>query len=158
MRSKTKSLYRLIGAFRVSFNRLKGMAEELHRDLGVNVSMRGVMESLADEGAKTVPSIAREKGVSRQHIQVNVDALLNDGMVEARDNPAHQRSPLITLTEKGKQIFAEARRREAEVLKSLAHGLEPKALSDAAIVLETLNDRLIEHERKRSDDDNDNDA
>ena len=147
----------MIAAVRISFNRLKGIAEELHRDLGVSVSMRGVMESLADEHAKTVPAIAREKGVSRQHIQVNVDALLNVGMVEARDNAAHRRSPLIALTERGRQVFAEIRRREASILESLVEGLEPKTVGDAATVLELLNERLAQHERKRDDDD-DNDA
>jgi len=155
MSSTAARLYKLIAALRISFNRLKGVAEELHRDLGINVSMRGVLESLAGEVAKTVPVIAREKGVSRQHIQVNVDALLQEGMVETRDNVAHQRSPLIALTTKGKRVFAEIRRREAAILESLAEGFAPTSLDDAARVLESLNARLIQRERKRYDDDED---
>lgn len=145
-------LLRLIDALRVSFNRLKGLTESLHRDLGVNASMRGVMQSLADGGPKTVPAIAREKGVSRQHIQVNVDALLGAGLVEASGNAAHRRSPFISLTQTGKQIFAEARRREATVLESLAGDFAPAPLDNAASVLEALNSKLAEREGKRDDD------
>ncbi len=152
MSSEAQRLSRLIDVLRVSFNRLKGLTESLHRDLGINASMRGVMQSLADGGAKTVPAIAREKGVSRQHIQVNVDALLRAGMVEGSGNAAHRRSPLIALTQTGNQIFAEARRRESTILDSLAGGFAPAALDDAASVLEALNRELAAREGKRDDD------
>jgi DNA-binding MarR family transcriptional regulator len=145
-------LYRLIVAIRIAFNRLKGVSDELNRDLGINVSARGVLESLANGSLeKSVPLIAREKGVSRQHIQLIVDALLDRSLVKVVDNPAHKRSPLIVLTAEGAQIFAEIRRREADMLEILAKGLDRAALAGAAAALEALNTRLTSLERSEDD-------
>ena len=145
-RSSAQALYRLIVAVRIASNRLKGASDALHRDLDVNVSLRGVLESLADaavQGAsKTVPAIARDKGVSRQHIQLVVDSGLRRGLVEVVDNPAHKRSPVIVLSPKGAKIFDEIRRREKTILESLAQGLDPDAMDAAAALLATLNGRL----------------
>ena len=47
MTPKEMELMALIGQVRTCFNRLKALAEELHEDLGVNPSMRAVMETLA---------------------------------------------------------------------------------------------------------------
>ena len=70
------------------------------------------MESLADAGEQTVPQIARAKGVSRQHIQVNVDTLTKAALVALRDNPGHKRSPFVTMTKLGQSAFKVMRRRE----------------------------------------------
>jgi len=153
VKSEVDKLYRLIVAVRLAFNRLKSIAEELHRDLGITVAMRGILEALSDDGAQTVPAIARKKGVSRQHIQVNVDALLAAGLVELQDNATHRRSPLVLLTAKGRKTFLEVRRREAGILADLAGGLGARALEDAARVLEALNARLTQREEKDDEDD-----
>lgn len=155
-RAEAQSLYRLIVAVRIAFNRLKGAADALHGDLNVNVSMRGVLEALADGAAhgasKTVPAIARDKGVSRQHIQLIVDAAVERGFVEAVDNPAHKRSPVIVLRRKGAKIFAEIRRREAAILETLAEGLNVEAIDRAASLLATLNSRLTALEGDQDDE------
>ena len=45
---------------------LKALGDDLHADLGVTTSMRGVMTSLATLGPRTVPDLARERPVSRR--------------------------------------------------------------------------------------------
>ena len=145
-------LYELSRALRTSFNLLKGLAEEMHRDLGINASMRAVMEAIAVGGERPVPEIAREKGVSRQHIQVNVDALLGAGLAELWENPAHKRSPLVALTRKGRKTFKKVRRREAKTLERLAAQLPPDAIETAAELLGDLNDLLMQRRSKGNGD------
>ena len=141
MKPKARQLYAVIRQVRTCFNLLKGLSDEMNRDLGVNASMRAVMEALSTEG-RTVPDIARARSVSRQHIQVNMDALLEKGLVESRANPAHKRSPLYSLTDRGEEIFAEIRGREAAVLEQLADGLLGRTLEAANAALDALNARL----------------
>ncbi|UCH74587.1 MAG: MarR family transcriptional regulator [Rhodospirillales bacterium] len=145
MKPKARQLYAVIRQVRTCFNRLKSLSDEMNRDLEVNASMRAVMEALSAEG-RTVPDIARARSVSRQHIQVNMDALLAKGLVESRANPAHKRSPLYLLTDGGEAIFAEIRRREVEVLEQLADGLLGRTLEAADAALDALNARLAAFE------------
>lgn len=139
------SLNWLIVNVRLCFHRLKAVADELHADLEITASMRGVLESLDDGGDWTVPRIARTKGVSRQHIQVTVDTLRTASLVEERSNPAHRRSPLIVATARGRAAFSEMRRREKEILERLAADLSPAGIAATRETLAALNDLLDDH-------------
>lgn len=63
--------------------------------------------SVVSEQAVTVPAIARRLGLARQSVQRVVDDLVEGGLVLLRPNPAHQRSPLVMLTDTGRQAVAE---------------------------------------------------
>lgn len=152
MTPEAENLYALIRSVRTCFNRLKALVDEMHRDLGANTSMRAVMEAIVDDGEQTVPEIARRKGVSRQHIQVNVDALLEAGLVTQRDNPAHKRSPLIDLTSEGRRTFKKIQRREAKLLENLAADLPPDAVNTATETLTALNNVLNQLQPKGNED------
>ena len=106
MAEQQKELTALIREIRTAFNRLKSVAEELHADLDINPSMRAVLQALILNAPQTVPDIAKAKGVSRQHVQKNMNALLEKGLVHAQDNPDHKRSVLYVPTPSGNDIFA----------------------------------------------------
>ena len=135
------------------FQRLRAAGEALHGDLGINASLRAVMESLYEHGDQTVPQIARAKSVSRQHIQVIVDALASLRHVAILANPAHKRSPLISLTGQGRRTFEQMRRREADLLAALAADLETEDVDAALRALAALADALASRTEKESDHD-----
>lgn len=137
-----ETLEALLGEVRGCFNRLKGLAEELHADLEVSAPERAVLEALARGSALTVPEIAARRGVSRQHVQVIMNALIDRALVTSLANPAHKRSPHFALSDGGARLFAAMRAREAAVLEQLADGLETAAVRDAGQVLARLNARL----------------
>lgn len=146
--SKADKLYGVIRQIRLGFNQLKALGDALHQDLGITASMRAVMESLAEDGEQTVPQIARRKSVSRQHIQVNVDALLKVSIVVLRNNPAHRRSPVVAMTKQGQSAFKEMRRREKGILNSLAKEFAVNELEQTLNVLARLNDTLMRTREK----------
>lgn len=142
MTPKENALVSVIREIRTSFNQLKTLADRLHEDLGVNPSMRAVMESLAAGGPQPVPGIAREKGVSRQHVQTIMNSLQAAGLVVSADNPAHKRSPHFDLTPAGREIFAVIEGREAEPLRRIASSMTTKTLVHASEALHLLNRRI----------------
>jgi DNA-binding MarR family transcriptional regulator len=101
---------------RLHFHALVRLAGALHGDLKVTAPMRAVLEYLQAQGPTPVPRIARSRGVSRQHIQTIVNDLLDEGLVELRDNPAHRRSCLIALTDGGGATIAGIRDTERTML------------------------------------------
>lgn len=60
--------------------------------------------ALAEQN-QTAPQIAELMGVSRQGAQKQLNLLIEDGLVEKLQNPAHQRSPHYRLTEIGQSLF-----------------------------------------------------
>jgi DNA-binding MarR family transcriptional regulator len=119
MKKSADDLIQLTRLVRLCFQRLKTLGDELHADLGLNSSLRAILEAASEVGNRTVPQIASAKSVSRQHIQKHVDMLIDSGHIAVRANPAHKRSPFIVLTSKGAKAFSEMKRREGEIVSTL---------------------------------------
>jgi DNA-binding MarR family transcriptional regulator len=144
------SLESLFNETRLLFNTLKLWAEGVHPDSEITLSMRAVLELLLLEGAAPVPAMARARNVSRQHIQQQVDALVDKGLVERRGNPAHRRSPLIALSDKGRARIQTMRGEELDALARLQSGVSDDAVSEAAQVLAAWREALVEDAARRT--------
>jgi DNA-binding MarR family transcriptional regulator len=132
----TQPLQQAIQAVRRLFHALSGAAGRAQADLGITASMRAVLDALYEGGPRTVPRIARGQGVSRQHVQVVVNALLAQGLVECVDNPDHLRSPLLRLSAAGTKACEAVRRREGRLLTEVARRIPG---GDLKVTLKTLN-------------------
>jgi DNA-binding MarR family transcriptional regulator len=135
---------------RLLFHALKHWAETLHDGLDLTVPMRGVLELLLLHGSETVPGMARARGASRQHVQQQVDALLARNLVERRENPAHKRSSLIGLTDKGRALIQNMRAEELDVLSRLQAGVSDASVRDATQVLSSWRSALRQDAERRA--------
>jgi DNA-binding MarR family transcriptional regulator len=101
-----------------------------------------VLDLLERQGTLTVPQIARERCTSRQNIQILVDRLEAVGRVELASNPAHKRSALVHLTEKGKQLLEKLGLNQKQVLAQIASNLSEVEVSSTVEVLRRIQDLL----------------
>lgn len=137
-RGNITALVTIVSLVPLLFHRLRAIGDSLHAEHGVTTPMRGVMQSLFDDGPQTVPRMAAARPVSRQHIQVQVDALAERGLVEVVPNPAHKKSSHITLTASGRTLFETMRKKEIEILASLAGELSSGELTTTQHTLAKL--------------------
>jgi DNA-binding MarR family transcriptional regulator len=120
----------LLGEVGTLANRLKMTARAMHAQDNLPLGGKAILQNLARFGRQTVPQIARGRSSSRQNIQVLVNRLESGGWVELGENPAHKRSDLIQLTERGEDLLAAANEREAAFLAGLlTHTKEAEVLS-----------------------------
>jgi DNA-binding MarR family transcriptional regulator len=148
MTNGTKELADVMAVIRKCFNQMKALSDELHEPLGVTSSMRSVLEYLSAHGSDTVPRIARQKGVTRQHIQTIMNVLLEQELVESVENPAHKRSTLFRLTSGGEAAYAEVAAAEQAPLKRMLANLENVPINEAWQALEAFSEQLdLEFER-----------
>jgi len=123
---------------------VRALDDQLAGDLGVTAAMRGVMGAIAAAEPRSVPDLARERPVSRQHMQSLVNELLAAGLAETHRNPSHRRSPLIALTEEGRRRLKLIQTREAGTLAKTA-----PAVSHAELAAATRLFDLLERDLKR---------
>lgn len=142
MTQKQQEMTALIREIRTAFNRLKAIAEALHADLEVNPSMRAVLQALVSKAPQTVPEIAKERGVSRQHVQKVMNVLLENGLVRAEDNPDHKRSDFYLPTPRGAGVFSEIQARELEPMSKLADALPEREIIAATQLLAQMNEMI----------------
>jgi DNA-binding MarR family transcriptional regulator len=105
----------------------------------------------------TVPQIARRMGLTRQAVQATVNRLRRDALVGTGENLDHRRSPLIRLTELGRQKYAALDQRQIRWINELSAGLKISDLTTTARLLRELSDSLETTappaERRNGDDD-----
>jgi len=83
--------------------------DQLVAPLGLTSARWQMLGAIALAGTPlTAPQIAEAMGVTRQGAQKQLNRLLEQGLVEARPNPAHRRSPLYVLTPQGLALYRQA--------------------------------------------------
>lgn len=131
-------IYDLIVEIRGAFNDLKALSDHMNADLDITAAARAVMEFLYTNGPNTVPRIAAQKNVSRQHVQLLADALVEKSLAHYVDNPQHKRSKLVELTQDGHQMFDQIATREAKGLQALETRFQAEDVALATKTLRTL--------------------
>jgi DNA-binding MarR family transcriptional regulator len=134
--------YEITWLIRRVFRGMATLADQYLEDSGLSAADRAVMEFLYPREQLSVPDIARRYRVSRQHVQVTVNRLVERGLLRSMENPKHKRSRLIRLSELGRECFAEIRRHEAAVIDRLFADIPPEALSKTRRTLRSLCERL----------------
>ena len=93
-------------------------------------------------GHITVPGIAEMMGMTRQGAQKQVNKLEEDGFIEKRPNPRHQRSPFYVLTPQGTESYARISALHTGWANALAGGLNAPELRAALDLLHRFDQRL----------------
>jgi len=130
--------YKTTWLIRRLFRALAEKADSHLQDARITAADRAVMEFLYPDSALTVPDIARRYQVSRQHVQVTANRLLEEGLLSSSDNPQHKRSPLLRLSDLGSNTFEEIRRNENELIEELFSNIEIADVATTKRTLETL--------------------
>lgn len=130
--------YKVTWLVRRLFRAMAESADTYLNDTGLTAADRAVMEFLYPDTELTVPDIARRYQVSRQHVQVTVNRLLDQELVINVENPRHKRSSLLRLTQNGREKFAAIRRHEGALLDEIFAGLNPEEVAATRRTLETL--------------------
>ncbi|OSC41523.1 hypothetical protein B8W66_08600 [Mycobacterium decipiens] len=94
--------------------------------------------SVVSEEALSVPRAARRLGVSRQNVQRVANALIGDGLAEMRTNPDHRTSPLLALTDSGRQTLEGITTRAQAANGALGADLPPADIAVARTLLRRL--------------------
>ena len=130
--------YQITWLTRRLFRAMADKADSYLKPLGVAAADRAVLEFLYPDQVLTVPEIAKRYNVSRQHVQVTVNPLLEAGLLGQRLNPAHKRSPHILLTAKGRRLFDRIRKQDQRAIEELFAGVPAKAQQQTRITLAKL--------------------
>ncbi len=108
---------------------------------GLSGAQGDILERIGQLAPATVPAVARSLGVSRQHVQVQVTALQQAGLIQALDNPAHKRSPLWRATEAGVWALRDRNEQHASTCPDDLP-IKRKAIKQLAAQLNALNTAL----------------
>jgi DNA-binding MarR family transcriptional regulator len=98
----------------------------------------GIMGMLR-EGSMTVSELARVSIVPKPQMTHLIDQLVASGTVERRPDSADRRVVNVALTDSGRQLLRDVKRKVEEDLKNRLAGLTSEDLAAMSTALETLN-------------------
>ena len=140
--TRTERAYEITWLIRRVFRAMAAEADRYLADSGLSAADRAVMEFLYPDVALSVPDIARRYKVTRQHVQVTVNGLIQRGLLSSIENPRHKRSRLIRLSGPGRDCFAEIRKNESVLVEQLFAGLSEADLKATQQTLYLLHEKL----------------
>jgi DNA-binding MarR family transcriptional regulator len=130
--------------FRVNGQLLEA-GDRLVKDLGLTSARWQMLGAIALSGAPcTAPRLAARMGMTRQGAQKQLDLLRAAGLVDARSNPGHLRSPLYVLTSKGASVYAATERVQRRWANELVRDISRQDLVATKRLLEALGRKLRE--------------
>jgi DNA-binding MarR family transcriptional regulator len=134
----------IVETFRLN-GALLSSGDSLVRDIDLTSARWQVLGPIAMERRPlSVAQIARRMGLSRQAVQRVANDLKVAGLTTYRTNPDHKRAKLVALTQPGETAFAKAAARQAEWVNALGKGLNPKAVTEAVRLMQTIRGRCSE--------------
>lgn len=117
--------------------------DRLVADLGLTSARWQILGAIvAAERPQPVAWLARDFGANRQNVQRIINDLEKAGLVAFETNPHHRRSPLVVLTERGKEAFTAAMRLQAPWVDELAAGLSLEEIRIFQRVVSALRKKL----------------
>jgi len=111
---------------------------------GLTVRMRAVLEILQRHGEQTVPDIAAKLEIKRQYVQVMCNETLASGFIAQRANPRHKRSPIMELTDDGRNLIDALISKELKLMQGLGANLSDEDVFTALKVLRAVTESLKE--------------
>jgi DNA-binding MarR family transcriptional regulator len=90
----------------------------------------------------TAPQVGEAMGVTRQGAQKQLNLLVEQGLVDSQPNPAHRRSPLYVLTQRGRELYQKADELWAARAAKLATLIPAAQARAAARTLESMLNQL----------------
>ena len=117
------------------------VAEELATPVGLTAAWWQVLGAVLP-GPLPVAGVAREMGITRQSVQRIADILVERGLAEYRDNPAHRRAKLLAVTEHGRAAVSRIGPAHAVTAMALATKLGRSAFAEALAALQALSAAL----------------
>lgn len=130
--------YRVIWLIRRLFRSLAQNSNKNLESLGLSAADRAVMEFLYPDEKLSVPEIAEKYHVTRQHVQVTVNPLLERGLLATKANPKHKKSVLIALTKAGRNLFKKVILNESGAIEKLFSDIPSSDIKTTAFALEVL--------------------
>ncbi|MDH4200549.1 MAG: hypothetical protein OEV66_09235 [Spirochaetia bacterium] len=130
------------------FHRLALTGESLHAQSPISIAQRAILESMYISGRQTIPSLAKNRSVSRQFIQKNVNGLTRKKFVKILENPEHKRSFYIELTDAGRELIGEFIKKENMVFQELAKHYSLIELENALSLLKRFDKHLQNYDGK----------
>lgn len=130
-----------VSKFALAVFRLNGLlmrnGERITRSLHQSSARWQILGRLGSS-PQSVAQMARDMGLARQSVQRVANALENAGLVAFKDLPHDQRTYLLELTQRGRDVLQEIYQRNGVWIQRVLQRVDPETVAEISSGLERL--------------------
>ena len=113
--------------------------DQLTEEYGITSARWKVLGAITlANSPQTVPQIARTMGLTRQAVQRLVDVMYEEELLEFQPNPEHKKAKLVSLTNKGVNIYSKLDKKQVKWARENSLNLTKKDLETTLSVLKKI--------------------
>lgn len=113
--------------------------DQLTEEYGITSARWKVLGAITlANSPQTVPQIARTMGLTRQAVQRLVDVMYEEKLLEFQPNPEHKKAKLVSLTNKGVNIYSKLDKKQVKWARENSLNLTKKDLETTLSVLKKI--------------------
>ncbi len=128
--------YILFGGSFILANKLQLVADKKVEGLSTKQwFLLRTLQDMPENPAPTITSLAEETDTTRQNVTKMLEALNRQGCVVLKNNPQDQRSRIVEMTERGRQLLDRMAANAKGFFKELFAGVDEKESRAAAGVI-----------------------
>ncbi|HEX8803893.1 MAG TPA: MarR family winged helix-turn-helix transcriptional regulator, partial [Acidimicrobiales bacterium] len=105
---------------------LKRLVNSRVQHTGLSMARLRVLFQLVGGGSIRMGELSQCVDVAPRTMTSTVEAMVRDGLVERRPDPADGRATIVSITEAGRRSFEEGRRHQARAVADLFHVLDDR--------------------------------
>ncbi|GAA3488170.1 MarR family winged helix-turn-helix transcriptional regulator [Streptomyces cremeus] len=125
-----------LGVFHLN-GRFVAVSDRMAREVGLTAAWWQVLGAV-DRAPAPVAAVARTMGITRQSVQRIADVLVERGLAEYADNPAHRRAKLLRVTGEGADALRRCNPSHEALANRLRAELGEEGFAETVRVLERL--------------------
>lgn len=133
---KVRELARQIVEF---YEKISSWETSVVRESGLTTSQMHTIEIIGHEGSLRMRELADRKGVTTGTVTVTVDRLEKEGYLKREANKSDRRSYVITLTEKGEELYRRHHEFHVGLTEEMAAMLTDEEISSFSAILSKVN-------------------
>ncbi len=137
-----------VAIFRVHGHLLE-FGDWLGAPIGLNAMRWQILGAIEIAGEPlTAPRISKAMGITRQGVQKQLNAMVEEGMIEQLHNPYHNRSYLYDLSPKGKEAFANIQAKCLKVFDNISNPSTEEWFVNTKKLINAIADKAEEVSKK----------
>ncbi len=124
------------------YDKISSWEQEVVRESGLTPTQMHAIEIIGHAGELRMKELAEQMGLTTGTITVMVDGLEKQGTVERKRHEVDRRSILVTLTDKGDELFSEHHKLHMKLTQDLSSSLSTNEVGYLSAILTKMNLQL----------------
>lgn len=143
--NKPNFVEQLYAAIQLTRPLLRNITARVESDLagtGITVGQRAIFEVLLAVKEATIPEITDILDLKRQFVGREIKILVENGLINAKENPKHRRSSIYFMSEESRLLIESIRQREMKEIGVFAARFSPEEISAFCTLQKAINDEF----------------